>query len=185
MTRAIGGFLAVALLLAACGDDSAVPTTEAVTPSSTATSAPATTAGTTATTGIPTGVAPCALLTADEVAVATGYPVTGVRDDPPLNCIYDLDTGFNVFIFVGIEDGMGRFAGAANLYEEYTLLIGDDETEAYPDIGGGAVCCPFRTMAIDAGDGRFVAVGVAGTYDALAEPLGVLSTLAEAILARL
>ena len=185
MNRTIGGFLAVALLLAACGDDGGAATTEAVAPPSTTASAPPTTVQATTTTGIPTGVAPCELLTATEVAAATGYSVTGVRDDPPLNCIFDLDTGGNVFIFVGIEDGMGRFAGAANLYEEYTLLIGDGQTQAFPEIGGGAVCCPFRTMAIDAGDGRFVAVGVAGTFEALDEPLDALTTLADAILARL
>ena len=193
MFRQISRLVAVAVLVTACGADgdvaatteAAVATTEAVvTTSAVETTAPV--AGVTIPDGIvPIDVAPCGLLTADEVAVATGFPVVEVRDDPPLNCVFILETDGNVFVFVGIEDGMGRFAGAANLFAEYTLLIGDGRTEAFAGIGEGAVCCPFRTMAVDAGDGRFFAVGVAGTYDELAEPLEALESLAEAALARL
>ncbi|MCJ7725836.1 MAG: DUF3558 domain-containing protein [Acidimicrobiia bacterium] len=175
--KKIGGLAAAALLLAACGADSGGTTT--------AVPAVATTVAIPDPGITPIEIAPCELLTAEEVADATGYPVTGVRDEPPISCVFDLDTGGNVFVFVSIEDGMGRFSGAANLFEQYTLLIGDGETEAVDDLGEGAVCCPFRTMAVDAGGGRFVAVGVSGSFDALAEPLEALNTLAEAILARL
>ena len=119
------------------------------------------------------------------MSLATGFEVTGVRDQPPLDCVYDFAPGSNVFIFVSIEDGMGRFGGAANLYEQYQLLVGDGETEMVEGLGEGAVCCPFRTLAFDAGGGRFAAVGVSGTYATLAEPREVLETLAEAMLARL
>jgi len=177
--RAIGGLVAAALLLAACGSEAAVTTTAA--PSTTvATTLAAEDSGV-----VPTGVAPCDLLTAAEVSAASGFEVSGVRDLPPLDCAYDLDTGSNIFIFVSIEDGMGRFGGAANLYEEYLKLVGDGETETIEGLGAGAVCCPFRTLAFDAGGGRFAAVGVSGTYAELAEPLEVLKALAEAMLGRL
>lgn len=177
--RAIGGLAAAALLLAACGADTTATTT----------APPDTTVATTVAAGdpgiVPTGVAPCDLLTAAEVSAATGFEVTGVRDEPPLDCVYDLETGSNLLVFVSIEDGMGRFGGAANLYEEYLLLVGDGETEMVDGLGEGAVCCPFRTLAFDAGGGRFAAVGVSGTYAGLAEPREALQALAEAMLGRL
>jgi len=193
MFRQISRLAAVAILVTACGADGDVAlTTEVIV---TTTGADVTTSAVESTVAatdasapdgiVPIEVAPCDLLTADEVAVATGFPVVEMRDDPPLNCVFILETDGNIFVFVGIEDGMGRFAGAANLFAEYTLLIGDGRTEAFAGIGEGAVCCPFRTMAVDAGDGRFIAVGVAGTYDELAEPLEALESLAEAALARL
>ncbi|MCB2223177.1 MAG: DUF3558 domain-containing protein [Actinobacteria bacterium] len=173
--RRIGGFAMALLLaasLAACGGDDAPAT------------APPTTA-TVAQDVVPFDGEPCSLLSAEQVAQATGYPVTGVRDEPPVSCVFDLATGGNVFVFVSVDDGMGRFGGAANLYEQYLLLAGDGETETVDGIGEGAVCCPFRTLAFDAGEGRFFAVGVAGTFNALAEPLEELKALAAAMLAGL
>jgi hypothetical protein len=59
------------------------------------------------------------------------------------------------------------------------------EAEPVAGVGAGAVCCPFRAMAVDAGAGRFIVVAVHGGYAVLAEPLDELTQLARLVLGRL
>jgi len=171
------GLLLVLVVLAGCGGgESAVETTTtAATTSSTVTGDPV----------VPIEVSPCDLLTAEEVEAATGLAVEEVRDEPPISCAFDLGTEAGVRIEVIIEDGEGRFGGAANLLREYLLLVDAGEAQLITDVGDRAVCCPFRAIAVDAGGGRYFAVAVGGGYGQLAEPLAVLVRLAESVLDRL
>lgn len=183
MLRTVAAAVVLLMVSAGCGGGSTAETTA---PTET-TVAPATTA----TTGVvdsgvvPLEVSPCDLLTAPEVEAATGLTVVEVRDEPPITCAFDLGPEAGVYIHTIIEDGEGRLGGAANLLQEYLLLVEGGEAELVADVGEQAVCCPFRTIAVDAGGGRFFAVGVGGGYGALAEPLEVLLTLARAVLGRL
>ena len=134
---------------------------------------------------VPIEVPPCDLLTAADVEVATGLAVTAVRAVPPLDCVFDLDAGPGLHVVVGIEDGMGRLAGAANLYREYGSMVDSGESAAVAGVGEGAYCCPFRAIAVDAGGGRFVSVAVGGPYTELAEPSEALIEMARAVVGRL
>lgn len=184
MMRKLGGLSLVLLLSAACSTatDSAgiAPPTDASN-----TTRPPTVTSTTSPTIIPVAVDPCDLVAAAEVKAATGLAVLEVRDEPPINCVFELDADPGIRMVVTIEDGAGRFAGPANLFAEYTLLIEEGEAEAIAGVGEGAVCCPFRAIAVDAGAGRYIAVSVGGGYHELAEPLDALRSVAEAVLARL
>lgn len=134
---------------------------------------------------VPVEVAPCDLLTADEVQAATGLPVVEVRDEPPIDCVFDLGDDAGVEVWVTIEDGQGRFRGPANLFTQYMLREADGEAEGIAEVGERAVCCPFRTIAVDAGGGRFIAVLVNGGYGELAEPRDALVSLAQTAVDRL
>lgn len=175
------------VVLAGCGGGGTAVTDTA--PESTAASSTAASETTTTTVEaggiVPLEVPPCDLLTAEEVEAATGLLVEEVRDEPPISCVFDLASEAGEYIEVIIEDGQGRFGGAANLLSEYLLLVEDGEAEVVGDVGEQAVCCPFRAIAVDAGGGRFFAVAVGGGYGALAEPLEVLVTLAGSVLGRL
>jgi len=131
-------------------------------------------------------VPPCDLLTADEVASATGLEVEGVIEDGAITCVFDLGTEAGVDVFVGVDDGQGRLGGPAALFEAYTTMIVDGEAEAIAGLGERAVYTPvFRGLAIDAGGGRYISLGVNGGYQQLQEPRDVLTTPATAALARL
>lgn len=184
MRRLIASGAVLVVLLAACGDGGSTAETTAAPDT---TGAPETTATTVAETGgiVPIDAAPCDLLTAEEVEAATGLTVEEVRDAPPIACDFDLGPEAGVYLQVIVEDGEGRLGGAANLLREYLLLVDQGEAEVVAGVGEQAVCCPFRAIAVDAGDGRFFAVAVGGGYAELAEPLEVLVSLARAVLGRL
>ncbi len=73
------------------------------------------------------------------------------------------------------------------LFTNYMDLADDGTAELVADLGVAAVYSPsFRGLAVDAGDGRFVAVGLNGGYpEELAEPRDALVALASAAIARL
>jgi hypothetical protein len=181
MTRTIAGLMVMLAVMTACGgsSDTGGDSPEAE-PDAVATTSASETAEVVA-----MDIAPCDLLTADEVAAATGLAVEEVRDEPPIDCVYDLGADAGVDVYVTIEDGQGRLAAPANLLEEYLLLVADGEAEVVTGVGEQAVCCPFRAIAVDAGGGRFIAVSVGGLYTELAEPRDVLISLAETALGRL
>jgi hypothetical protein len=180
--RTVGMVCGIALLVVACsGDDGASGTTapgEATTTSSvTGTAEPGI---------VPVGVAPCDLVTGDEVAAATGLTVAQVKDEPPVSCVFELATEPLVAIFVTVDDGEGRFGAPSTVFDDYTARIAEDGAEAIPDLGDGAVYAPsFRGLAVAAGGGRFIAFGVNGGYTELAEPRDALVTLAHDALGRL
>ena len=65
-------------------------------------------------------------------------------------------------------------------------MVAEGSAELVPDLGAAAVYAPgFRGLAVDAGDGRFIALGVNGGYTELAEPLESLVELVAAALGRL
>lgn len=188
MTGRLTGMVLLAVIVVGCGEGGTAATT--ATPETTAASSTSAAPETTTTAAeadgiVPIEAAPCDLLTAEEVEGATGLSVEEVRDEPPISCDFDLGSEAGVYLQVIIEDGEGRLGGAANLLQEYLLLVDQGEAELVAGVGEQAVCCPFRTIAVDAGGGRFFAVGVGGGYGALAEPLEVLVTLAQAVLGRL
>lgn len=178
MVRAIPLALVLCLSVAACGGDDATTTAAP-------TEAPATTTTTTAGAAgdvVPLEAAPCDLLTADDVSGATGLTAAAGREDGPVTCMYDIGTDTGVSVFVAIEDGQGRFSGGASLYAAYV----DEGDEVITGVGDSAVYASgFRTIAVDAGGGRFFAVGVNGGYSELDQPRDVLIELAKTALANL
>jgi hypothetical protein len=182
MFRKVVGLGCLLMVVSACGDNGGVAETTA--PAATVTS---TSVADMPEDGIvPVAAAPCDLLTADEVAAATGLAVAEVRDEPPIDCVFDLGADAGVDVFVGIEDGQGRFSGAANIFKEYMLIVADGDAETVADVGERAVYAPgYRALAVDAGGGRFITVGVSGGYGQLAEPRAVLISLAESVVDRL
>jgi hypothetical protein len=180
--RRMGLVTAAVLMLASCGSDGGVPQSAVLTASAETTAA--TTAGETPDV-VAMDVDPCTLLDAADVEAITGFAVTGIEPEGPVGCLFRLDVEQGAAILVVIEDGMGRMTGAANLYQEYDALVEVGEAELVAGVGAGAVCCPFRAMAVDAGAGRFVVVAVHGGYTVLAEPKAALTALAESVLGRL
>jgi hypothetical protein len=90
------------------------------------------------------------------------------------------DTG--VAVFLSVEDGEGRTSGAASLFSAYS----DEDGEDVSGLGDAAVYSEtFRTLAVDAGGGRFFAIGVNGGFSELAEPRDALVELATVVLGRL
>ncbi len=64
--------------------------------------------------------------------------------------------------------------------------VAEGSAETVPDLGVAAVYSQaFRGLAVDAGSGRFIGLGVNGGYGELAEPRDVLIELAAAALGRL
>jgi len=187
MFRAMAVVIVLLMVSAGCGGGGTAESTgaaETVASTSPASTAPAATEPE-GDDVVPITTPPCDLLTAEEVEAATGLPVEEVSDEPPIACDFDLGAEAGVHIQVIIEDGAGRLGGAANLLREYLLLVDQGEAELVDGVGEQAVCCPFRTIAVDAGGGRFFAVGVGGGYAELAEPLEVLISLARSVLGRL
>lgn len=180
--RRAAAALCCLILLAACGDDEPVSATTGV-----ASSPPTTTATTVLETSVvPLGVPPCELVGAEEVASAIGMPVVAGLEEPPLSCRFDLTEVPGVHVAVIIEDGAGRLGGAAAIFDGYRDLLADGEADEIPGLGSSAVYAPgFRGLAVDAGDGRFFAVAIGGSYQALDEPGEALVLIAEAVLAGL
>lgn len=172
------------LLLAACGDDAAV-TTSAVataTPTTVVTTIPEPTTAEVVALEIP----PCDLLTADEVAAATGLTVIEVTEEPPITCIFDFGSEAGVDLFVTVEDAQGRLGGPAAVFEGYAALVGDGEAEAIAGLGEAAYYASgFRGLAVDAGGGRFIGLGINGGYQQLGDPGDALVALAALALGRL
>jgi len=178
VTRAVGMLCAAMLLLVACGGETSPDTTAgpdaATTTSATATAEPGI---------VPVEVPPCDLVSVDEVAAAAGLTVAEARDEPPISCVFDFGEEAGVAIFVNVDDGEGRFGAPAALFDGY---MAEEGAEIIPDLGVAAVYVQgFRGLAVDAGGGRYIALGVNGGYGELAEPRDVLVTLAGAALGRL
>ncbi len=113
MIRVAGALVCVVVLLTACGDTPSSPTT------STAGAAPTstTTAAGVGPDVVAVEVAPCDLVTAEEVAAVTGLVVAEVRDEQPISCVFDFGEDAGVGIFVSVDDGQGRLSAPAALYE--------------------------------------------------------------------
>ncbi len=185
MLRSVGALCCTLVMLAACGDGAAMSTDSSVDAVSSSTTS-VSSVPTTATVGVAVEVAPCDLLTAEEVSLATGLNVEEVVEDPPITCIFDLGVEAGVDVFVAVDDGQGRVGGPAAVFEAYTALIEDGEAEAVADLGEGAVYAPgFRGLAVDAGGGRFIGLGINGGFQHLQDPRDVLIHLAAAALERL
>ena len=178
MRRMVWVLSGAGLLLAACGGDAAPDTTAA-------TEAPAATTTTAAADVgvVPMDVSPCALVTVEEVAAAAGLQVVESGADGPISCVFDFGEQTGVAIFLNIDDGEGRFGAPASVFESYMATEG---AESIPGLGEAAVYVQgFRGLAVDAGDGRYIGLGVNGGYGELAEPRDVLVELAAAALGRL
>jgi hypothetical protein len=172
------------LVLAACGDDGAVTTSAVVTaaPTTVATTIPDPTTAEVVVLEIP----PCDLLTADEVAAATGLEVVEVMEEPPITCIFDLGSDAGVDLFVTVEDAQGRLGGPAAVFEGYSALVDDGEAEAVTGLGAAAFyAAGFRGLAVDGGGGRFIGLGINGGYQHLTDPRDALVSLAALALGRL
>lgn len=178
MIRATLIVLLLSLPIAACGGDDATPTTAAPAEASSTTTTAADTTGEV----VALDAAPCDLLTADDVSAATGLTAATGREDGPITCVYDVGTDSGVSVFVATEDGQGRFSGGASLYSSYV----EQEGEMITGLGESAAYMQaFRSIAVDAGGGRYFAVGVNGGYSELAEPKEVLVDLASVALGNL
>jgi hypothetical protein len=179
MRRFAAAFCCLVVLSAACGSDTT--TAGDMPPTST-------TAGSTTVTTIgvvPIEVPPCDLLTPEEVAAATGLEVEAMVEEPPITCVFDLGAAAGVDVFVSIEDGQGRLAGPAAVFEAYATSDGA-EAEAVAGLGEGAFYEPgYRGLAVDAGGGRFVGLGVNGGFQELTDPRDALVELAALVLGRL
>jgi hypothetical protein len=182
MWRSVALLVLTMMMVAACGVSTPADSSfDAVSPSTTGVSTTAAPAGVVA-----VEVPPCDLLTTDEVAGATGFEVEGITEDGPITCVFDLGAEVGVDLFVGADDGQGRLGGPAALFEGYTAMIADGEAEAITGLGERAVYAPvFRGLAIDAGGGRYISLGISGGYQRLQEPRDALITLATAALSRL
>jgi hypothetical protein len=173
MVRAVLLVVFLTLSLAACAGDGATTAAAPTEPSTSTTVAEA--AGDI----VPVDAAPCTLLTADDVNGATGLTAADGREDGPITCVYDIGADAGVAVFVVIEDGQERFSGPASLYAAYV----DEGAEMITGLGETAVYSQgFRTIAIDAGGGKFIAVGVNGGYSELAEPRDALVKMASVAL---
>lgn len=189
MIRSIVVTLLLAAPLVACGTADTADTVDDASSTSAPTTAPTPTGGIPSTSAdstermvVPLDVAPCSLLTADEVGMATGLPAAAGVEDGPISCSFEL-TGTTVSVFVSVEDGEGRIAGGASLHEAYSSGGG----EVVDGLGESAVySSAFRAIAVDAGGGRFYAVGLNGGYPPeLDDPKDVLVGLATLALARI
>jgi hypothetical protein len=183
MWRSIGPVVLTVVMVAACGDST--PAGSSL--DTAATSAPEAPTTTAAASGVvAVGVAPCDLLTADEVAAATGLEVESLVEDGAITCVFDLGAEAGVDVFITADDGQGRMGGPAAVFENYMALVPEGEAETVAGLGERAVyAAGFRGLAVDAGGGRYIGLGVNGGFQQLAEPRDVLITLAMAALARL
>ena len=179
------------LMLAACGDNGTSPTTVDATTAPVAEASTTVAASTTAAellepVVVPIEVAACDLITADEVTAATGLAVVEIRDEPPIACIFDLGADAGVDIFVSVDDGQGRITGPAAVFENYQALVADGEAEPIPGLGEAALyAAEFRGLAVNAGGGKFISLGVNGSFQQLQDPRDALVSLAESALGRL
>ncbi len=181
----IAGWCCALIVLSACGDDGGPATSSPLTTSAAATTVTTTPEPTTVAV-VAVEVAPCDLLTADEVGAAAGLAVAEVVEEPPITCVFDLGTDAGVDVFVAVEDAQGRLGGPAALFDGYADLVETGEAEAISGLGEAALYAPgFRGLAVDAGGGRFIALGVNGGHQQLQDPRDVLVSLAGLALGRL
>ncbi len=174
----IVGILCGVLLLAACGGESVPDTT--IGPG-----APTTTSSLAESDVVPVDASPCSLVTVEEVEAATGLTVVESRNEPPVSCVFDFGEDVGVAIFVSIDDGEGRSAAPAALFEGYMAKVADGSAETVPDLGIAAVYSQtYRGLAVDAGSGMFIGLGVNGGYGELGEPRDILIELATAAMGR-
>ena len=182
MPRVIGQLVACLVLITSFGGGGAETATSDPATSESPTTAAAAEVDAASPSVVPVDVPPCDLLTADEVATATGLPAEQGQADGPIGCMFDLGDDAGVSIFVVVDDGQGRMSGPATLFEEYTDL----GEQSIPDLGEAAVYSQtYRSIAVDAGTGRFIGIGVHGGYAELAEPREILIELADLALGRL
>ncbi len=184
MRSALALGAALALALAACGGGGTpAPAAPTSAPADGATEAPSSTDSGSV---VAVDTAPCDLLTAEEVEAATGLSVAEVRDEPPISCVFDLGAEAGVSVFVSVEDGEGRAMGPAAVFDAYGALVDTGEAENVGGVGSAAIFAPgFRGLVVDAGQGRFIALGVNGGFNELDAPLDALATLARAAVDRL
>lgn len=176
----IGALVLVCAALASCNGEGAADTSPPPIP------APAETAPDPTTTVPPVAVPPCGLLTAGEVEEAGGLAVVTVVEEGPITCVFDLGAETGVDIFVSIDDGQGRLAGPEAVFRSYEDLLAAGDAEQVEGLGAAALYAPgFRGLAIDAGDGRFVGLGVNGGFGQLQNPRNLLMALARLALDRL
>ena len=181
MKRLVGILCVAVLLLAACGGDTESETTaQADAPATTTTSAAADVGV------VPLEAPPCSLVTADEVAAAAGLAVVESGVESPTSCVYDFGPDAGVAIFVNVDDGGGGFIAPSTVYDNYMAMVAEGTAEVIPDLGAAAVYSQgFRGLAVDAGGGQFIALGINGGYGQLAEPEDVLVELATLAVGRL
>lgn len=180
--RTRGLILVAALALAACGSDDALPDADGTGPDPVE---PSTLIDPTEEEEDETGLVlaagrvraidadPCELLTADEVERATGIDVVAVEPDGPISCLFDLDAESRVGILLSLDDGEGRMIAGASVFDAYLTELAGDEIEILEvtGLGQAALFSPrFRGLAVDAGDGRFIAIGVHGSSATLVDP---------------
>lgn len=181
MRRAFGLLCCVAVLISACGGNESSPTT-------TSAESPATTpAATVQETGVVAiEVPPCDLVTSEEVAAATGLNVGAGSDQPPISCVFLIGDDTGVDIYLNADDGEGRGIGPAAVFEAYKEMVAGGSGEAVTGLGEAAFYSQgFRTLVVDAGGGRFIAVGVNGGYQELDSPRDALVSIATTALGRL
>jgi len=179
--RKSGALFAVLTLLAGCGGgETATDTTSA--PEVTTVEPVASTAGD----SVPVAamdVAPCELVTSDDVAAATGLAVVGEDDAAlgPDSCVFDV--GVSADVFVAVDDGGGSSTGPAALFAAYVA----GSAESISGLGEAAVySSTYRTLVVDAGGGRYFAVGLSGGYpDELSADREILIALAAAAVGRI
>ena len=170
------GPVVVALLVAGCGG------TDAPARGDPTTTAPSAETG--AIEVVAVEAAPCDLITEAEVAFATALPVAASGPEGPIGCAFDL--GHGVSVFVTADDGQGRPVGPAAVLDGYQAQLPQGGAEPVEGLGESALYAPqFRTIAVDAGGGRFIAVGVNGGFEKLKDPREALIDLARTALARL
>ena len=130
--------------------------------------------------------APCTLLTAEEVAAATGLSVTDAIPESSTTCVFDLGAEAGVDIFISVDDGAGRMTSPSAVYADYAARVGDGAAEAIAGVGTAAAYdSGFRAIAVDAGGGQFFVVGVNGGYQELEDPRDALVSLAQAAVGQL
>ncbi len=135
---------------------------------------------------VPIGIAPCDVVTTEEVEAATSLVVESVSEESSGSCLFDFGTDVGVAVFVTLDDGSGSSMGPANVFAGYAERVSEGAAERIADVGADAVySSSFRGLAVDVGDGRFFAVGVNGGYSELSDPRDSLIAIAVSVLDRL
>ena len=172
-------------LLGACGSEGGDEATSTATDPSSSTAAVTTDGPGDGDVVVAITTNPCDLVTADEVAAATGLGVEAVVDQPPLGCVFDLGETAGVDIWVARDDGEGRLAGPASVYADYASRLDGPNTQVVDGVGEAAIFDRgYRALAVDAGGDRYLLVAVNGGYQELDEPLAALTAIAQAAVGR-
>ncbi|MFC2177446.1 DUF3558 family protein [Actinomycetota bacterium] len=181
MPRIIVTVCCAIALLAACGGDESSPTDTPTADATTTTAANGSDAGV-----IAIETPPCDLVTSDDVATATGLAVGDATEQPPLSCIFPVGDDSGVDVYVNADDGAGRGSGPAAVFAAYEEMVAEGSAEAVTGLGEAAFYSQgFRTLAVNAGGGQFIAVGVNGGFSELDEPRDALIAIATAAIGRI